>query len=130
MKRSFSNLLTSTLVAFVLAGVPVLRAADTNAPAAGETAPAKPKKATYPFSGIVDSVNATAGTVSIKKVDGLRVIKTDAKSKITVLGKEGTLADVKAGQYAHGTLKKDATGAEVLAKVKFDKEAPKTPAAQ
>ena len=69
MKTSFKQLLTSTLIALVLAGVPVLCTADTNPPA-GEAAPAKPKRTTYPFHGTVDSVNASAQTVSLKRSAG------------------------------------------------------------
>lgn len=123
MKKSLNSLLTSTLVAFVLAGVPVLRAADTMTNSMpGETAPAKPKRTTYPFYGTVESVGA--GTVSLKKKEGVRVLKSDAKTSIQVNGKEGTLADVKPGYYAHGTAHKDSTGEEILGKVKFDTEAP------
>jgi hypothetical protein len=89
----------------------------------------KPKRDWYPFAGYVASVDKQARTVSLKKKDGERVLKTDAKSEIEVGGKPGTLADIKPGNYAHGKLHKDASGAEVITAAKFDKEGPARPPA-
>ena len=40
------------------------------------------------------------------------------------MAKLGTLADVQPGKYAHGSVHKDSTGAEVILKAKFDDHAP------
>lgn len=61
----------------------------------------------------------------MKKKEGQRVLKIDAKSEREVNGKHATLASVKVGNYAHGKLHKDASGAEVILAAKFDKEPPK-----
>lgn len=98
------------------------KAAD--APAAAPAESPKPKRDWYPFRGTVGSVDKQAKTVSLKKKEGERVIRLDAKSEIEVYGKPGTLADVKVGDYAHGKLHKDASGKEFVLSVKFDKEAP------
>ena len=124
-----SALLTASLLL-----APAVRAADAKPAKVAEkavdvakekTETIKTKRDWYPFYGYVASVDKQAKTVSLKRKDGERVLKLDAKSEVEVNGKEGTLADVKPGYYAHGKLHKDALTHEVITAAKFDKDAPK-----
>jgi hypothetical protein len=129
MKNALKYLLVSSLLGVALASVPLLQAADSSAKAddkaAGKTKEAaKAKRDWYPFYGTVASIDKQANTLSLKKKEGERVLKLDAKSELEVLGKPGTLSSVKAGYYAHGKLHKDSAGKEVITAAKFDKEAP------
>lgn len=132
MKNALKYLLVSSLLGVALASAPLLQAADSSAKAddkaAGKTKEAteksKPKRDWYPFYGTVASIDKQANTISLKKKEGERVLKLDAKSELEVLGKPGTLSSVKAGYYAHGKLHKDSAGKEVITAAKFDKEAP------
>lgn len=133
MKRLIKCLLVTSLVAGALAGAPVLRAADAAAKTdkqAPETAQdsaekTKAKRDSYPFSGYVSSVDKQAMTISLKKKEGERVLKVDSKSKLELNGKPALFGSVQVGDYAHGTLHKDAAGKEVINSAKFDKEAPR-----
>jgi hypothetical protein len=135
MKPTIRNLWFSSVLAAALAAIPSVYGAESPAKAP-EKAPgqtkenpasenSKGKREWYPFSGIVGSVDNQAKTISLKKKDGERVVKMDAKSKLEVHGKPAILSDVKPGDYAHGTLHKDAAGIEVIMSAKFDKEGPK-----
>jgi len=86
---------------------------------------AKKKRDWYPFHGTVESVNATAGTIQLKKEEGQRVLHLDGKSTLARLGKPVRLADIKPGDYAHGKLHKNTRDEEVITDGKFDLEAPK-----
>ena len=97
-------------------GMVAMAADKAKAPAEEAT----PKRDWYPFHGDVASVNKTANTISLKKQEGERVLKLDAKSELTRGGKKVTLADVKAGDYAHGKLHKNAKGEEVVTAAGFD----------
>lgn len=123
MKKLTQHIILSGLVALALAGGPTANAANSTNDANSAKAPAV-KRDTYPFHGTVSSVDNQAKTVSLKKTQGERVLKIDSKSLLEVEGKPGLLGDVKVGNYAHGTLHKDASGAEIIVSAKFDKEAP------
>ena len=88
---------------------------------AGET---KAKRDWYPFGGIVASVNKQARTISLKKVEGERVLHQDAKTELTRFGKPATLEEIRPGDYAHGKLHKNAAGEEVIMAAKFDDKVP------
>lgn len=135
MKLTFRTLWLSSVLATALAVMPSVYAAESSGKAP-EKASAQPKENSasenskakrewYPFSGTVASMDNQAKTISLKKKEGERVVKMDSKSKIEVHGKPAVLSDVKAGDYAHGTLHKDAAGNEVIQSAKFDKEGPK-----
>jgi|GEM_PF-320967 len=126
MKKTSLPLLFSGLLAVVLLAGPAASAADTKTTdaAAGAAETAKPKREWYPFYGTVAAVDTRAKTITLKKKEGERVIKVDSKSDLEIGGKPAILADVQVGNYAHGTLHKDSTGAEVILKAKFDKEPP------
>lgn len=126
MKNAFKALFAGSVLAATLICLPTVNAAEPAAKAkTEEKAPAK--RDWYPFFGMVASVDKQANTVTLKKKDGTRVLKVDAKSEIEVGGKPANLAAVKAGDYAHGKLHKNAGGDEVITSAKFDKEAPKKP---
>ncbi|MBI1840929.1 MAG: hypothetical protein HYR88_08785 [Verrucomicrobia bacterium] len=129
MQTLLRPLILSIAAALAIAAVPTTHAAVVQPKpedAAGEKAEtAKPKRDWYPFYGTVASVDRQAKTVSLKKKEGERVLKLDAKSEIQVNGKPGGLGDVKVGDYAHGKVRKDAGGKEVLVAAKFDKEGPR-----
>lgn len=129
MKTSILSRLFAGMLALALVGGSAASAADTKAKAPAASKPAAGKAQTakrdwYPFYGTVASVDKQARTISLQKKQGVRVLKLDAKSELIVNGQTATLADVKAGNYAHGKLHKDAAGAEVITSAKFDKEAP------
>jgi hypothetical protein len=133
MKRILNYLLAASLLAGFLTIAPSLNAADstTKAPnkAVGQTKEAAEKGVSkrdwYPFAGIVASVNKQANTISLKKKEGVRVLKLDAKSTLEINGKPAVIGSVKVGDYAHGKLHKDTAGNEVITNARFDKEAPK-----
>ena len=131
MKRALKYLLVSTLLGVALAIAPSLQAATSKVTAedkaAGTTKQAteKTKRDWYPFYGTVASIDKQANTISLKKKEGERVLKLDAKSELIIDDKPATLSSVKVGNYAHGTLHKNSAGNEVIKADKFDKEAPK-----
>jgi|WetSurMetagenome_2_1015567.scaffolds.fasta_scaffold250843_2 hypothetical protein len=133
MRSTISSLVVSFLLATALATVPSLSAADSNSKAESGAAQknkpgAEPKKAKrdwYPFGGTVASVNKPANTISLKKKEGERVLKLDAKSTLEIDGKPTTIDSVKVGSYAHGKLHKASAGKEVVTSAKFDREPPK-----
>ncbi len=134
MKRALKHLLAGFLVAAAL-GNPLSSGAADSAPksrdmdkAVGRSKEAaekpKSKRDWYPFGGIVASVDKQANTISLKKKEGVRVLKLDSKSTLEINGKPALIGSVKAGNYAHGKLHKDGAGNEVILDAKFDKEAP------
>ena len=128
MKTLVRSIAFAVIAAFTLSVTSSTQAADAKpklpeAPSEKAEA-AKPKRDWYPFSGIVASVDKQARTVALKKKEGERVLRLDAKSEIQSNGKPGSIADIKVGEYAHGRLHKDAAGKEVILGAKFDKEAP------
>ena len=88
------------------------------------TEKAKPIRDWYPFSGIVSSVDNKAKTISLSKKDGDRVVQIDSKSTFESNGKAATLGDIKAGNYLHGKLRKNAADEEVVFDAKIEPEAP------
>ena len=131
MKNSPKHLFVSCLLAAAVASGSSLYAAESK-PKAPDKPASSPKAAAettakrewYPFGGIVASVDKQADTISLKKKEGERVLKLDAKSELEINGKSAVLGSVKTGDYAHGTLHKDKDGKEVITAAKFDKEAP------
>ncbi len=130
MKKISSSLLVISLLALAPFAGNVAQAADSTAKSSDSTATTpttpKAKRTTYPFHGTVEKVDSAAKTISLtsKKTEGGRVLKVDSNSDLEINGKRAVLADVKAGNYAHGTVHKDAAGAEIIVASKFDKEAP------
>ena len=124
MKLAIKSLIFGTVLgAFLATGLNVT--AQTPAkPVQDAAATAKPAREWYPFYGTVATVDAKAKTVSLKKKEGARVLQTDAKTTFEQNGKPAQLADVKAGNYLHGKLHKNAAGAETILDAKVELEAP------
>lgn len=133
MQHTLKFLLMTSLLVGSLGSASSMYAADSAAKAPDKAASqakdttekGKTKRDWYPFGGIVASVDKQAKTVSLKKKEGERVLKLDAKSTLEINGKPAVLGSVKVGDYAHGTLVKDSAGNEVIEAAKFDKEPPK-----
>jgi len=133
MKTLFKQLLVASLLAGTLAGAPSLAAADAPAkphsPAASHAKEGADKgtvkRTWYPFAGIVASVDKQANTITLKKKEGERVLKLDAKTTLEIDGKPVTLESIKVGDYAHGKVHKDSAGHEVITSAKFGKEPPR-----
>ena len=132
MKHLHTCCWSIALLACALSMVSPLQAADskTNAadkatsPARESTEAGKPKRDWYPFYGTVAATDLQAHTLSLKKKEGVRLLKLDSKSTLEIGGKPAVLGSVKVGDYAHGTLHKDSAGVEVIRSAKFDKTAP------
>jgi hypothetical protein len=120
MKLSFRSTLLPVIACLALTLSHAVVAEDAKPAAAAEES-AKPK--VYGFHGTVASVDNSAKTVSLKKKEGERVLNIDSNSKYVVEGKPATLADIKAGLYAHGIVRKEGKE-EIIVNAKFDKEAP------
>ena len=125
MKHGFrSSLLQLSLgvaLAALAAATPAAWSAEKAKAPAAEGAP---KRDWYPFHGDVASVNKAANTISLKKQEGERVLRLDAKSELTRSGRKITAADVRPGDYAHGKLHKNAQGQEVILAAAFDAAPP------
>jgi hypothetical protein len=132
MNKAYKYLFVSSLLGFALASMPTpsIAASKTNvqAKAVGKTdagtEKAKAKRDWYPFYGTVAAVDKQANTISLKKKEGERVLKLDAKSTLEISGKPVSIGSVKIGDYAHGKLHKNSDGNEVITDAKFDKERP------
>lgn len=128
MKKTSIQLLCFGLLTLALAGGNATNAAETTKkkPEVPKTVTETPKakRDWYPFYGTVAAVDQKAKTISLKKKEGERVLKLGDKSELEINGKPATIADVKVGNYAHGTLNKDSSGAEIIKAAKFDKEPP------
>ena len=122
MKKMFRTLVFSAITALALAATTGWSQSNT-APAT-PTIP-KPKGGATGFrQSTVVSVDTTAKTITIKnKTIPERVLKQDANTTLMVDGKPGTLADIKPGYFASGSLHLDGTN-EVIVKGTFSKEKP------
>ena len=128
MKKSLQYLVFGSLFAAIVATSSNANAHTTKAKAADvakdPAATVKPKRDWYPFYGTVTAVDKSAKTISLKKMEGARVLQTDDKTTFEMNGKPASISDVKAGNYLHGTLHKDAAKEEVVRDAKIEKEAP------
>lgn len=132
MKKLLQHNILALALVFALASVPQVLSADTKTKAEGKgssktresTETLRPKRDWYPFHGIVASIDKQANTISLKKNEGERVLKLDAKSELEINGKPVAISNVKVGDYAHGKLHKNSAGQEVITSAKFEKEAP------
>lgn len=75
--------------------------------------PAKPgKRETYPFRGVVASIDTTARTVTLEGRGTRRVISVLPETRLLRGDAPATLDDVKAGEKVGGTLRKNPDGRE------------------
>jgi hypothetical protein len=128
MKKNIHHLVFGGLCAAMLVAGNTVNAQTTTKPkaagAAKESAEtAKPKPDWYPFYGTVAAVDKSAKTVSLKKKEGERVLKTDAKTTLEQDGQPATLASIKPGYYLHGKLHK-LENVEYILDAKIELEAP------
>ncbi len=83
------------IVAVAVAFTAPVRAEDTNAPAPAQ-APAKPKR--QAFTGLVESIDAKAGSLVVKKGTESKTFKIVEKTRYaTADKKDATAADIKVG---------------------------------
>jgi len=130
MKKLITALLSAVVLAGTILPVSAAEGAKGKKPVKKESAtkPAKKKRDTYPYRGIIGKVDKDSITLKQKKGD--RKIAVGADVKVTIDGKKGKLADIKAGDYVTGSVKKTA-GKEVAVSVyKKDKPTPKKKAAK
>lgn len=129
MNQTARRCLAAFAIAVWVAGAPRMAVAEETGPVTGSIAnsnpssgatasvtpavPAKPgKRESYPFRGVVASVDAGAKTVTLEGRGTRRVIAVTAETRLTRRGEVTTLDDVKPGEKVGGTLKKNAGGRE------------------
>ncbi len=91
---------------------------STNAPAKSAAAPVAKDGQPYPFRGTVASTDQKAKTVTLSGKEHPRVLHIASSSLLDKAGKPATLADVAAGDYAHGRVEKR-DGNEFIVKGSF-----------
>ena len=107
MKRTILKLTAISLFAVAIVVAPA--AETTNAPAAGQEAPAKHKKTehgTLPFRGKLSAIDKNAMTIAV----GERTFEITSETKITKDNVPATLADGVVGEMVGGAYKKNADG--------------------
>jgi len=125
MKNTLRRLFFAGLLALFFASGQALRAADQpTAKTQNAAEQVKAKRNWYPFGGIVSGIDIQAGTVSLVRKVGARILRIDPNSILEINGRPAALASVKIGSYAHGKLHKNSAGNEVITSAKFEKEAP------
>lgn len=106
---------------FAGAVIPTATAEEKKKPEVKEKAPkAKKKRSTYPYRGVIGSIEGRKITLKLKTKN--RVIMVAEDAKVTKLGKPAKLADIKAGAYVTGSVKK-VDGKEVAVSV-YEKPKP------
>lgn len=118
MNRSFA-VLTSLAAVMLLALTSTLARAEDPAPASAESSRKEPSKGGFPFRGQVGSVDTSARTVTLAGKKRDRVLHVTDQTRIEREGKSASLADIRPGDQARGSLMKDAEGREVLIKATF-----------
>ncbi len=124
MKKHIALLLSAAFLAAI--ALPAATAAEKKSnkkPAAKTAKPAKKKRDTYPFRGVVGKV--TADAIVLKQKSGDRTIAVAQDAKITQDGKKARLSDLKAGGYVTGSLKKIAGKETAVSVYGKPKPAPK-----
>jgi Cu/Ag efflux protein CusF len=108
MKTSVLKITALSLFAAALVAAPASVRADetTNAPASGQEAPAKPKRATLPFHGKLSALDTNAMTMTV----GTRTFEITSETKITKDNLPATLEDGVVGEMVGGAYKKSADG--------------------
>jgi hypothetical protein len=117
MKKMKNGLALLSVIAAM--GLTPVLAQEKSPPAPGQQ---KPEKESQKFKGKVDSVDATAKTLT---VDGKLIYMSDT-TKITKSGKAIKLAQIMAGDEVHGTTKQTFDGKAEALIVKVGKEKDET----
>lgn len=124
MKVTCFTLTALAAALFLVLPSGVARASDDGAsPSSASTQPEPKKKggaaASVPFRGHVGSVDSAAKTVTLAGKKKERVLHVTEQSRIERDGKPAALGDIKPGDFARGSVSKDAEGREVLLKATF-----------
>lgn len=91
-------------------------AADKDAPKAPSSAAKKPSGSSYPFRGVVESVNVTARTITLDGKKAERVLHVTAESTLEKDGKPAKIEEVTPGDYAKGLLTRPDGARELIVK--------------
>lgn len=89
-----------------------VRPAASDAAAPNDPASARPKRDTYPFRGIVASVDPSAMTLILEGKQAKRVIRVLPQTRIEKDGSPLPLEALKAGESVGGTLRRTPEGRE------------------
>lgn len=128
MKLTHSTLAALAAVLFlalptVVAGPGEDASSPTAAAGAAQAEGKKKEKGTtrsgVPFRGLVGSVDSSAQTVTLSGKKKERVLHVNEQTRLERDGKVVALGDIKPGDYARGSVSKDAEGREVLLKAAF-----------
>ncbi len=128
-KIMMKKLITTIIAAAVVMGTVGIttQAAEKKKPAKKEGArksdAKKAKRDTYPYRGVIGSVDGNK--IVIKQKSGERTIVVGEDAKVTIDGKKGKLGDIKAGDYVTGQVKKTAGKETAVSVYKKDKPEPK-----
>lgn len=77
------------------------------------------KRATYPFYGTLDSVDAAEKVITLRGKKKNRTIRLTAETRIQKNGAEAKLTDAAAGERVSGSVRKNADGLEEAVSVRF-----------
>lgn len=78
----------------------------------GETPPRGTRRDTYPFRGIIATIDTTARTVLLEGKQTRRVIQVTDLTRFEKEGQRAEFSAIKAGDSIRGTLRKNASGVE------------------
>ena|ERR1700690_870288 len=119
MTTNTSKIAVLSLFAAALVAMPAVSRAEgssTNAPAASDQTPAKPKKHDgLVFRGTVSAIDVKAMTLTVET----RMFAVTSDTKIIKEGKSATLADGVVGEQVSGTYKKTDDGKLTATRVHF-----------
>jgi hypothetical protein len=107
---------------------PTLLAADPGSPPASTQRSTKASARPYPFRGVVDSIDAQAGTLSLDGKKSNRVLEVNSETVLEKDGKPARLDEVQPGDYARGLVSRMEGGREVMVKATFGPKPDSKPA--
>jgi len=135
MNQTAWRCLAAFWIAALAATAPLGVAAQETGPSAGSqthtpTPTAKPadnlpdrkmgKRETYPFRGVVGSIDPATRQITLQGKNSHRVIAVIGETQVTRDGAPATLQDVKAGERLGGTLRKTGDGREEALLIHID----------
>jgi hypothetical protein len=123
MIKTFGKITLATILAAMVAGVPLRVSADDKA--TNSVAATAKSKATR-FNGKLAAVDSTAKTITIEnKTKEKRTFEITADTKIMKDGKPATLSDGVVGEEVYGTCATGADGKMAAKTIRFGKPAEK-----